>query len=67
MLDHEEYEQALRLAGALGYFWWTRGYNADGWRSLEEALAGASQSAPAIRIRGLNALAIHVLSQGELQ
>jgi predicted ATPase len=67
LLDHEESEQALRLADALGYFWWTRGSNADGWRSLEEALARASQSAPAIRTPGLNALAIHLLSQGDLE
>jgi non-specific serine/threonine protein kinase len=67
MLDHEEHVQALRLAGALGYFWWTRGYNADGWGALEKALARASQAAPAIRIRGLNALAIHLLSQGQLE
>ena len=63
LLDHEESELALRLAGAPGYFWWTRGSNADGWRSLEEALARASQTSPAIRIRGLNALAIHLLAR----
>jgi non-specific serine/threonine protein kinase len=67
LLDDEESEQALRLAGALGYFWWTRGSNADGWRSLEVALARASQTSPAIRTRGLNVLAIHLLSQGELE
>jgi predicted ATPase/DNA-binding CsgD family transcriptional regulator len=67
LLDHEESERALRLAGALGYFWWTRGSNAEDWRSLEEALTRAAQTAPAIRARGLNALAIHLLSQGELE
>jgi non-specific serine/threonine protein kinase len=65
--DHEESEEALRLAGALGYFWWTRGYNADGWQALNEALARAPTVAPAIRIRGLNALAIHLLSSGDLE
>jgi predicted ATPase len=28
--------QALRLAAALGYFWWARGYYSDGRRLLEE-------------------------------
>jgi predicted ATPase/DNA-binding CsgD family transcriptional regulator len=64
--DHDENEEALRLAGALGYFWWTRGYNAHGWQALNEALARAPTVAPAIRIRGLNALATHFLSSGDL-
>ncbi|HEX6509061.1 MAG TPA: LuxR C-terminal-related transcriptional regulator [Chloroflexota bacterium] len=65
--DHEEHEEALRLAGALGYFWWTRGYNAHGWQVLNEALARSATVAPMIRIRGLNALAIHLLSSGDLE
>jgi DNA-binding CsgD family transcriptional regulator/tetratricopeptide (TPR) repeat protein len=65
--DHEETEETLRLAGALGYFWWTRGYNAHGWQVLDEALARSTTVAPAIRIRGLNALAIHLLSSGNLE
>jgi predicted ATPase/DNA-binding CsgD family transcriptional regulator len=36
-------EQALRLAGALGYFWHWRGYHTEGIRWLEEALARAPQ------------------------
>ena len=36
-------ETALRLAGALGYFWYVRGYHTEGRRWLEEALARAPQ------------------------
>jgi len=34
-------EAALRLAGALGYFWWLRGYHVEGVRWLERALLRA--------------------------
>ncbi len=39
--DPAERAVALRLAGALGYFWWIRGYHAEGIRWLDEALARA--------------------------
>lgn len=38
-----EWEAGLRLAGALGYFWYLRGYHTEGRRWLEEALACAPQ------------------------
>jgi predicted ATPase/transcriptional regulator with XRE-family HTH domain len=38
-----EREAGLRLAGALGYFWYVRGYHTEGRRWLEEALARAPQ------------------------
>jgi predicted ATPase/DNA-binding CsgD family transcriptional regulator len=45
LLDREddpgERAAGLRLAGALGYFWWLRGYHTEGARWLEEALAHA--------------------------
>ncbi len=34
-------EAGLRLAAALGYFWYVRGYHSEGRRWLEEMLAGA--------------------------
>ncbi|MGZ3602617.1 MAG: LuxR C-terminal-related transcriptional regulator [Ktedonobacterales bacterium] len=43
--DPAERERALQLAGALGSFWFERGYHAEGWRWLEEALARAPQDA----------------------
>jgi predicted ATPase/transcriptional regulator with XRE-family HTH domain len=36
-----EREAGLRLAGALGYFWYVRGYHTEGRRWLEKALAPA--------------------------
>jgi predicted ATPase/DNA-binding CsgD family transcriptional regulator/DNA-binding XRE family transcriptional regulator len=36
-----EQEAGLRLAAALGYFWYVRGYHSEGRRWLEEMLAGA--------------------------
>ena len=39
-----EREAGLRLAAALGYFWYVRGYHTEGRRWLEEALARAPQS-----------------------
>jgi len=41
--DDADRAAALRLAGALGGFWLTRGYYAEGGRWLEEALARAPQ------------------------
>ena len=38
-----EREAGLRLAAALGYFWYVRGYHTEGVRWLEEALAHAPQ------------------------
>jgi predicted ATPase/DNA-binding CsgD family transcriptional regulator len=38
-----ELEFGLRMSAALGYFWYLRGYHAEGRRWLEEALARAQQ------------------------
>jgi predicted ATPase/DNA-binding CsgD family transcriptional regulator len=53
LLENKEFEQALQLAGALGNFWWLRGYFAEGAGWLEEALTKAS-AAPSIRTRALS-------------
>jgi tetratricopeptide (TPR) repeat protein len=56
LLDQDEAterEAALRLAGALGYFWLMRGYHAEAANWLEEALAKAPQGDPGVRTRGL--------------
>jgi predicted ATPase/DNA-binding CsgD family transcriptional regulator len=46
LLDQDETAErqaGLRLATALGYFWWMRGYHSEGARWLEEALTHAPQ------------------------
>jgi predicted ATPase/DNA-binding CsgD family transcriptional regulator len=39
LLGEEELEQVARLGWALWLFWWIRGFFAEGWRWMEEALA----------------------------
>ena len=46
-------EVALRLAGALGWFWYTRGYWNEGRESLRAALSLAANSPPAARAKAL--------------
>jgi predicted ATPase/DNA-binding CsgD family transcriptional regulator len=67
MLDHEESDRALQLAGALGYFWWLRGYHGEGWRWLDEALQKASNADPAIRIRALGRAGTLLMYIGDLE
>ena len=51
LLDHDEAQEALQLAGALGYFWWRCGYYAEGRQWLEEGLCKATEVAAHVRIR----------------
>ncbi len=60
-----EDDLALRLAAALGYFWWARGYIEEGRRALEETLARAPHAAPVVRVTAGAALGILLLWQGE--
>jgi predicted ATPase len=53
LLDTDEFEKALHMAVALGHFWWRRGYHAEGWRWLEEALRKAPDGNSAVRTKGL--------------
>lgn len=55
--DPVERERALRLAGALGYFWFVRGSYAEGSRWLEEALARTPGADAAVRTRALLGMA----------
>ena len=67
LLDHQEHEQALRLAGALGYFWWLRGYNTEAPQWLEETLDRAPEVDPAVRTRALLRAGLLLTYKGELQ
>ena len=68
-IEHDNFRAALawaqqsgdtgtgaRLAGALGRFWFMRGYWTEGRRWLETALASNTGVAASVRVRALNAL-----------
>jgi predicted ATPase/DNA-binding NarL/FixJ family response regulator len=63
LLEHKEAELALRLAGALWWFWYMRGYWSEGRRWLEATLGIPSAQGPtAARAKvlwGLGILAVH--------
>lgn len=58
------HETGLRLAIALGWFWWTRGYIEEGARWLMEALARAPESDPVVRARALRKAGAMLVYQG---
>ena len=62
----EEAELGLRVAGALGQFWFLRGYLGEGRRWLEEALAKASPASTAARANALHRLTFLAYLQGDL-
>jgi predicted ATPase len=51
--DHGQVESALRLAVAIGRFWYSRGYYEEGARWLESLLASPGAVAPAVHVRAL--------------
>lgn len=70
LLDQEdgaEREVGLRLAAALGFFWWRRGYHAEGRRWLAEALARAPEANPDVRLRALVAAGPGFALQGVVE
>jgi hypothetical protein len=59
-------EWCLRLAGALGWFWFVRGYDADGRAWVERALAATDSSARTVeRARALHWAAGLAFAQGD--
>ena len=62
-----DYVPALRMATALGYFWWVRGYYAEGRRLLQELVRHAPGGAidPRTRARALSWLGVLLLFQAE--
>jgi tetratricopeptide (TPR) repeat protein len=65
-LEHKEEELALRLGGALWWFWWMRGHNSEGRRWLEEALAMDGRVSPEVRAMALAGVGDLALEQGDL-
>jgi predicted ATPase/DNA-binding CsgD family transcriptional regulator len=64
--EQGECEQALRLCGALWWFWWIRGRVKEARTFLERLLAGSAAIAPQIRARALNAAGALASLQGQV-
>jgi predicted ATPase/class 3 adenylate cyclase len=52
-LERKEVEVALRMGGALSWFWWVRDYYSEGRGWLEEALAMDGRGSPEVRAMAL--------------
>src|SRR5215204_5303846 len=65
-LERNEAELALRLGGALWWFWLVRGYHSEGRRWLEEALATDERRSPEVRAMALAGAGALALEQGDL-
>jgi predicted ATPase/DNA-binding CsgD family transcriptional regulator len=66
LLERAETGLALRLARALGWFWFSRGYWSEGQNLLEQALAGTQGEVTLVRANALGFLGLVLLHQGEL-
>jgi predicted ATPase/DNA-binding SARP family transcriptional activator len=66
-LGHAEPLVALRIAAALGFFWYTHGYSAEGLTHLERTLAAAGGAPPLLRGRALQALGILRSQRGDVR
>jgi len=64
-LDNGEGAEALRLAGALGWYWWLRGHLSEGQAWYAEALAHESMAMHGARPRVLNGDALLAWRQGD--
>jgi predicted ATPase/DNA-binding SARP family transcriptional activator len=64
-LRHAEPLVALRIAAALGFFWYRHGHSAEGMDHLDRALAAAADAPPLLRGRALQALGILRSQRGD--
>jgi tetratricopeptide (TPR) repeat protein len=64
-LRHAEPLVALRIAAALGFFWYTHGHSAEGMQQLERTLAAADGAPSLLRGRALQALGILRSQRGD--
>jgi tetratricopeptide (TPR) repeat protein len=65
-LKRKEVEVALRLGGALWWFWSVRGYQSEGRRWLEQALAMEGRGSPEVRAMALAGVGWLAEQQGNL-
>jgi non-specific serine/threonine protein kinase len=64
-LERNDPDRALELAGALGWFWLSRGLLAEGCGRLSAALAGSAATGP-VRTRALTSSGALVARQGDV-
>jgi tetratricopeptide (TPR) repeat protein len=65
-LERIEAEVALRLGGALSWFWLLRGYHSEGRRWVQEALAMDGRVSPEVRAMALAGVGMLAFEQGDL-
>ena len=65
-IRHEESDLALRLGGALRWFWFARGYYDEGRRWLEEALIKEGWTSAEARAKALDGLSWLASDQGDM-
>ena len=67
LVEHEEWEAALRLGGALWHFWWMLGHLSGGRTEFARALAESRGSvATPVRAKALHAASTLAAMQGDL-
>jgi predicted ATPase/serine/threonine protein kinase/DNA-binding CsgD family transcriptional regulator len=64
-IEREEAEMALRLGGALGWFWGVRNHASEGRQWMERALSSRGEVRDSVRAKALNCLGLLVYSQGD--
>jgi predicted ATPase/class 3 adenylate cyclase len=65
-IAHESAELALRLSGALQWFWFAWGYYDEGRSWLEQALVKEDRASTAVRAKGLDAVGWLAHEQGDI-
>jgi tetratricopeptide (TPR) repeat protein len=65
-LDRKEVDVALRMGGALSWFWEVRGYHSEGRRWLEEVLVMDGRGSPESRAMALAGIGALAEEQGDL-
>jgi tetratricopeptide (TPR) repeat protein len=65
-IEHAEAELALRLGGALRWFWFAEGYYGEGRRWLEEALIQDSRTSAEARAKALDGVGWLAHEQGDM-
>jgi predicted ATPase len=65
LVEHKEWEAALRLGGAVWHFWWMHGYLSEGRAELARALAGSRGVVATAQAKALHAAGSLAAFQGD--